>query len=344
LTSPGQKPTFANDLAPACSAAPWGTFLSTLTILAVDDSDLILEMVKDYLAEASFKVVTAANGQDGLRVLEQIKPEIIISDIVMPVMDGWQFCEAIRKNPETTSIPFLFLTSEKEVPKRIRGLKLGADDYLTKPFSRGELLARVTRISEKLARVQQDLTSRRAALSGHTSQLAMADLLQLLSLNGKTGVLKLERDRQGRIYFRNGKIIDARLGEARGLKALYRLLAWQEAHFELEPLDDSSIEETIAEGTQSVLMEGFTQIDEAQHLRDRLPPAEKALHAQRGAAGAGDLSAGERQVLEALSGECTLTELLDRIPMPDVRILEAVQALVERGLVESPETVGSSSR
>lgn len=319
--------------------------MSEITILAVDDSALILEMVKDYLSEARFKVVTAPNGQEGLKVLEQIKPDIIISDILMPVMDGWQFCEAIRKNPDTTSIPFLFLTSEREVPKRIRGLKLGADDYLTKPFSRGELLARVTRIAEKIHRVRQDLTARRAALSGHTSHLAMADLLQLLSLNGKTGVLRLERDRQGRIYFRNGKIIDARLDRARGLKALYRLLAWQEAHFELEPLEEEAkIEETIEEGTQSVLMEGFTQIDEAGLVRAKLPGDRETLRALGDPARAKILSAEERQVLEALRDPCTIPDLLDRLPLPDPRILEVLFALRERGLVGVPETAGTARR
>ncbi len=318
--------------------------MSELTILAVDDSQLILEMVKDYLTEARYKVVTAGNGKEGLKVLEQIKPDVIISDIIMPVMDGWQFCEAIRKNPDTTSIPFLFLTSEREVPKRIRGLKLGADDYLTKPFSRGELLARVTRIVEKLSRVRQDLNARRASLSGHTSHLAMADLLQLLSLNGKTGVLRLERESQGRIYFRNGKIIDARLERARGLKALYRLLAWKESHFELEPLDDTGVQETIEEGTQTVLMEGFTQIDEAARLRASLPPDAEILRAPKGSKAPSDLSPEERQVFEALGEGCALPDLLDRVPATDLRVLEAVAALLKRDLIGSAAPAGAGRR
>jgi DNA-binding response OmpR family regulator len=315
--------------------------VSEISILAVDDSDLILEMLKDCLEDSRFKVVTAGNGEEGLKILEQIKPDLIISDIVMPVMDGWQFCEAIRKNPDTTSIPFLFLTSEKEVPKRIRGLKLGADDYLTKPFSRVELLSRVNRIVDKVARVRQDMSMRRAALSGHTSHLAMADLLQLLSLNGKTGVLRLEREEQGRIYFRNGKIIDARLGQARGLKALYRLLGWQEAHFELEPLEDAGSEETIQESTQGVIMEGFTHLDEVEHLRERLPAQGERLCA---AAPAREVADEERQVLAAIGGGCTLGELLDRLPLPDLRIMEAVLALRERGLVESGVPAGAGRR
>jgi CheY-like chemotaxis protein len=318
-----------------------GTPVSEITILAVDDSALILEMLKDYLSEGGrYKVVAATNGEEGMRVLEQIKPDVIISDIIMPVMDGWKFCESIRKNPDTTSIPFLFLTGEKDVPKRIRGLKLGADDYLTKPFSRDELVSRVSRMLEKVSRVRRDMSQRRAALAGHTSHLGMADLLQLLSLNGKTGVLRIEGDRQGKIYFRNGKIINARLDRARGLKALYRLLSWQEAQFELEPLEEGNVEEIISEATQGALMEGFTQLDEQGQLRDRLPAADDWLTAASGKRPA-DLTDGERQVLEALGDGCAFGELLDRVPLPDLRVMEAVLALRERGLIESRAPVAA---
>ena len=317
--------------------------MSDITVLAVDDSPLILEMVKDYLGGGRFMVITAKNGKEGLDILNQIKPEMIISDIVMPEMDGWAFCEAIRKNPDTTGIPFLFLTGEKDVPTRIRGLKIGADDYLTKPFSREELLERASKIADKVKSVRKDFKQRQAALSGHTSHLAMADLLQLLSLNGKTGVLRIDNGRTGKIYFRGGKIINAKLERVSGLKALYRLLAWNEAHFELEPLleDEEGVEEAINEATQSVLMEGFTQFDEASRLKDKLPGDKELLRAASKAGKAKDLGDAEKQVLKALGKGSTLVSLLDRVPLTDLQILEAVIALRSRGLIEAREPVGA---
>ncbi|MCZ6778812.1 MAG: response regulator [Acidobacteria bacterium] len=317
--------------------------MSDITVLAVDDSPLILEMVKDYLGGGRFMVITARNGKEGLDILNQIKPEMIISDIVMPEMDGWAFCEAIRKNPDTTDIPFLFLTGEKDVPTRIRGLKIGADDYLTKPFSREELLERASKIADKVKSVRKDFRRRQAALSGHTSQLAMADLLQLLSLNGKTGVLCIDNGRTGKIYFRSGKIINATLESVSGLKALYRLLAWDEANFELEPLleDEEEVEEKIHDATQSILMEGFTQIDEACHLKDKLPGEKELLQVALTASKAKDLGDAEKQVLKALGKGATLVSLLDRLSLTDLQIFEAVIALRSRGLIEAHEPVGA---
>ncbi|MEE8537479.1 MAG: response regulator [Acidobacteriota bacterium] len=317
--------------------------MSDITVLAVDDSPLILEMVKDYLGGGRFMVITARNGKEGLDILNQIKPEMIISDIVMPEMDGWAFCEAIRKNPDTTDIPFLFLTGEKDVPTRIRGLKIGADDYLTKPFSREELLERASKIADKVKSVRKDFRRRQAALSGHTSQLAMADLLQLLSLNGKTGVLRIDNGRTGKIYFRSGKIINATLESVSGLKALYRLLAWDEANFELEPLleGEEGVEEKIHDATQSILMEGFTQIDEACHLKDKLPGEKELLQVASTASKAKDLGDAEKQVLKALGKGATLVSLLDRLSLTDLQIFEAVIALRSRGLIEAREPVGA---
>ncbi|MEE9229412.1 MAG: response regulator [Acidobacteriota bacterium] len=317
--------------------------MSDITVLAVDDSPLILEMVKDYLGGGRFMVITARNGKEGLDILNQIKPEMIISDIVMPEMDGWAFCEAIRKNPDTTDIPFLFLTGEKDVPTRIRGLKIGADDYLTKPFSREELLERASKIADKVKSVRKDFRRRQAALSGHTSQLAMADLLQLLSLNGKTGVLRIDNGRTGKIYFRSGKIINATLESVSGLKALYRLLAWDEANFELEPLleGEEGVEEKIHDATQSILMEGFTQIDEACHLKDKLPGEKELLQVASTASKAKDLGDAEKQVLKALGKGATLVSLLDRLSLTDLQIFEAVIALRSRGLIEAHEPVGA---
>jgi CheY-like chemotaxis protein len=319
--------------------------VSEITVLAVDDSPLILEMVKDYLSGGRFTVITARNGREGLDILNEIKPEMIISDIVMPEMDGWAFCEAIRKNSMTTDIPFLFLTGERDVPTRVRGLKLGADDYLTKPFSRDELLARVGRIADKVVSVRKDFKQHQAALSGHTSHLAMADLLQLLSLNGKTGVLRIDNGRTGKIYFRAGKIINAILPPVSGLKALYRLLAWQEACFELEPLleDGEGVEEAISDPTQNVLMEGFTQIDEASRLKDKVPGDKELLWASSKAGKAKDLSDAEREVLRALGSGATLSKLLDRVPLSDLQILETVIALRTRSLIEVCEPVGAAT-
>ena len=123
-------------------------------LLVVEDNRLMQRMMRELFEGVGYQVMVARNGSEALQELEPHAPEVIISDIIMPVMDGWEFCEKVRSNPATAEIPFLFVTTAREVPDRIRGLRMGADDYITKPFSEGELLARVERMLAKVERLR----------------------------------------------------------------------------------------------------------------------------------------------------------------------------------------------
>ncbi len=112
----------------------------TQTILVVDDKLNVREMLKDYLTEQGFRVVTAENGQEALFVARYEKPELVLLDIMMPRMDGYQFLPAFRRE---SNVPVILLTAKLEESDKVQGLELGADDYVTKPFGMRELLARV---------------------------------------------------------------------------------------------------------------------------------------------------------------------------------------------------------
>ena len=120
------------------------------TILIVDDNASVRTLVREYLSEQGLRVVTADNGQNALFVARQEKPDLILLDIMMPEMDGYQFVTAYRKESET---PIILLTAKLEETDKVLGLELGADDYVTKPFSPRELQARVKavlrRVNEK---------------------------------------------------------------------------------------------------------------------------------------------------------------------------------------------------
>jgi DNA-binding response OmpR family regulator len=110
------------------------------TILVVDDKASVRTLVKDYLLEKGFQVVTAENGREALFVARHEKPDLILLDIMMPEMDGYEFIPAYRKEATT---PIILLTAKMEESDKVVGLELGADDYVTKPFGMRELLARI---------------------------------------------------------------------------------------------------------------------------------------------------------------------------------------------------------
>lgn len=112
-------------------------------ILVVEDDLALLEGIRELLELTEYKVLTAMNGREGLEVLEKQRPDLIVSDIMMPEMDGYQFHEKVNERPELSTIPFIFLTARGEKSDIRRGKELGADDYITKPFDDEDLLVTV---------------------------------------------------------------------------------------------------------------------------------------------------------------------------------------------------------
>jgi DNA-binding response OmpR family regulator len=110
------------------------------TVLVVDDEPQIVRLVRAYLEEAGFRVVTASDGEQALYVTRHEKPDLVLLDILMPRMDGLEFTRRIRRERD---VPIIMLTARAEETDRVVGLELGADDYVTKPFSPRELVARV---------------------------------------------------------------------------------------------------------------------------------------------------------------------------------------------------------
>lgn len=111
------------------------------TVLVIDDDDKITSLIRRSLAFSGYQVRTAADGEAGLNVLLTETPDLIILDVMMPKLDGWETVRRIREAGIT--VPVLMLTAKDDVSDRVRGLDLGADDYLVKPFALDELLARV---------------------------------------------------------------------------------------------------------------------------------------------------------------------------------------------------------
>ncbi|MCP4701064.1 MAG: hybrid sensor histidine kinase/response regulator [Gammaproteobacteria bacterium] len=114
------------------------------TILIVDDVPANLKMLLSYLDELSFKIRIAQDGKEALEQLTYAKPDIILLDIMMPKMDGFEVCRRLKKNAQTSDIPVIFMTALSDTMEKIKGFEMGAVDYITKPFQQEEVLARIT--------------------------------------------------------------------------------------------------------------------------------------------------------------------------------------------------------
>ena len=120
-------------------------------ILVVDDEPRLVSLIETYLTQFGYDVCTAGDGEEALKVAADEKPDLIILDIMMPKMDGYEFLQEYRKNKNT---PIIFLTARVEDEERVLGLEMGADDYVVKPFRPRELMARVKAVLRRTAMVE----------------------------------------------------------------------------------------------------------------------------------------------------------------------------------------------
>ena len=112
-------------------------------ILLVDDNAINLQMLHQTLAGQNYKLLSARSGEDALRIAQKAVPDLILLDIMMPGIDGFEVCSRLKKDPTTESIPVIFISALTDTKDKVRGLQLGAVDYVSKPFQPDEVIARV---------------------------------------------------------------------------------------------------------------------------------------------------------------------------------------------------------
>jgi len=125
-------------------------------VLIVEDEQDILQLVKHYLEKEGFRPITAISGLDALKKVKDEKPDLVVLDLMLPEMDGLEVCKRLRSMPSTAMLPILMLTAKAEESDTIVGLELGADDYVTKPFSPKALVARVKALLRRIERAPAD--------------------------------------------------------------------------------------------------------------------------------------------------------------------------------------------
>ena len=140
-------------------------------ILVVDDEEHILELVKFNLEREGYEVLTATNGDEALNIIKMEKLDLIVLDIMLPGIDGLSICKMINNKDETRNIPIIMLSARGEELDKVLGLEMGADDYVTKPFSPRELVARVK------ARLRRKEKSAKAKLNTAPKKLFIGDLI-----------------------------------------------------------------------------------------------------------------------------------------------------------------------
>ncbi len=307
-------------------------------LLLVDADLRSLRVLEVSLRKAGYSVATSTDAQGALDMMQLSRPDLILSDTRLPLVDGFAFIEEIRKHPELVDVPLIFLSSDTSVESKVKGLELGVADYLTKPIYIKEIIARVNLVLQRKRREGIELksgASSKQRFTGALSDIGVVDLLQTIDNSKKSGVLYLKSGTQtGALYFRAGNPVDAEMGALRGARAIYRALVWTEGSFEID-FRDVRREDVIQTSAQGVLMEGMRRLDEWGRLLEQLPDLDSVFEVndQELVDRLAEIPDEINGILRHFDGHRSLMQVVDACNQDDLEALTAISKLYFEGLI-----------
>lgn len=312
-------------------------------LLLVDGDAKSLRVMEVSLKKAGFQVTTAIHGKDALEKVQISLPDLVLAETRMPEMDGFELCKVLKSDERFRHIPYVFLTSQKAVESKVKGLETGAEDYLTKPIYIKEVVTRVRMILTKVEKERFEKKEQRAGFSGNLSDMGVVDLVQTFEIGRKTGTIQIVGDRQGTVFFKEGRVIDAELGRLRGENAFYRMLNTFEGQFEVSfaPVERA---ERIEVSTQGLLMEGMRRLDEWGRMLEQLPPLETVfeLDYQSLADRLAEIPDEVNGLLRLFDGRRSLQRVVEDSDFEDLAALGIISKLYFEGLIKEVGTASSA--
>ncbi len=307
-------------------------------ILIVDPDEKNLRILAISLKKADLNVTVATDGNDAISKVETLKPDLVISEIDLGSTDGFTLLQFIRRTTSLKDTPFIFLTKNKNIDEKIKGLKLGANDYLTKPIYLKEIITRVKILLERAEREKVEIGVDKG-FSGDLTNMGVVELIQVLELGNKTAIIRLKyKAHEGVIYFKKGRIVHAEVGKLKGEKAFYLILNWTEGTFQIE-FTEHNVVETITTSNQGLLMEGLRRIDEWKQLQEIIPPLDTVLvidsqailneHPEQ-------FPSKVENILAEFDGKKTILDVVESLEFDEIEALKIISQLYFQGfLVES---------
>ncbi len=310
-------------------------------LLLVDADSRSVRVLEVSLKKAGYSVTTAKDGADALAKIELSPPDLILSDTRLPNVDGYALVRRLKEHSDWATIPVVFLTSQKSIEDKIRGLELGVEDYLTKPIFVRELIARVNLLLAR--RTREGITTTKPApssigrtrFSGSVQDMNVVDLLQTFEVSRKSGIVHLTNGEvEAHIYFRDGKVVDAALGRLCGEEAVYRALIWNEGNFEVE-FSKVECPDVIESSTQGLLMEGMRRVDEWGRLLEALPPLSTVFEvdSEELLERLNEIPDELNAILRLFDGKRSLMRVVDASPFEDLSTLSTISKLYFEGLL-----------
>ncbi len=314
--------------------------MSKQLILVIDSDPKNISILKDNLEAAGFQTITAADGFRAWQEIQNGTPQLILTEITIPELNGFQLLEKLQADPNYSHIPLVFLTNQRDVQQRVRAFQLGAKDYLIKPLHVKEVIAHIRMVLRRTQKRQIDNSRYFMKVSGQLSEMSVADLIEKFSVERKSGVLTLNNgnNKTGKIYLRDGMIINASVGDLRMESAVYQMLPWNQGIFNMVYRDVHDIPDEISISNFGLLIEGAKRIEQMQEYLGKFPSPETVfavtqtfLNIIRKKKLADDVT----EFISMIDGKRTIRQIIEDSHYEYIKTLERLHRLYQQGFIES---------
>ena len=250
-------------------------------ILVVDSDEQVASILSIKLKRVGFEASVSGNSADALKIIPEFRPDIIVSEMILPNMSGIDFMKRVKMNPETMHIPFVFLSSSRDVENKILALDMGAAAVLAKPLFINDLL-------EKLKEILGEYELKNSSVSGENtpegdvSDISVLNILSILLENKASGEVEISAssERRGLIFCEGGNVIRVETndgGNKDGMEELYKILSWSDGTFSVN-YGDVSVERNIFIPQKKIIEKSADWFREYSAILRSLPPVDTVIY------------------------------------------------------------------
>ncbi len=308
-------------------------------ILMVDDELDNRVMMRYFLESWGYEVELAANGEEALAKVAEQRPALVLLDLEMPVMDGFETCNRLKSDPETETLPVIMFTGLEATSDKVKGIRKGADDYVVKTVDPEEIQARIEMILRRSQRFErppapENENGSDAVLSGSLDDKSFPEAFQLAMAYGESGTLGLKNDQEaGSVFLVDGDVVHAEYGELEGEAAFYELAVWDKGQFSYN-VGTTTPKRTIQANGQSLLMEATRRMDEWNLISSKIKNLDVVPH--RAASGVTKpirLTKADWTTLSHVDGLKSLRQISEQIGADPYEVGRTVFGLLTAGVV-----------